>query len=100
MGIVGAVVTGAELAAELGLVLEAGLLELGLLELALGVGLLELELHAATVSAATAAAAMAGTRSRFDLFIECLLSCGVPGVRSPGLAEPRAGWPTPRRPEG
>src|SRR5215467_6274641 len=73
---------------------------------------LEPELHAATASAAAATAATAGTRSRCDLFIECLLSRGVPecqGVRGegsppsaggsgwvvlPGLAEPAL-----RRPE-
>jgi hypothetical protein len=49
------------------LVLAAGLdpaveLELGL----------EPEEHAATASAAAATTAMAGARSRFDLFIECL----------------------------
>src|SRR5580692_1427645 len=57
-----------------------------------------LELQAATVSAATATAAIAGTRSRCDLFIECLLSRGIPEDRSSGLAEPRAGWPAPGRP--
>src|SRR6516225_1624974 len=67
-------------------------------ELALGLEL-ELELHAATARAAAATTAMAGTRSRCDLFIECLLSRGVPGVRSPGTAEPRAGWSAPHRPE-
>src|SRR6516164_9071796 len=61
---------------------------------------LELELlHAATASAAVVTTARAGTRSRCDLFIECLLSRGVPGVRSPGTAEPRAGWSAPHRPE-
>src|SRR5215831_1332461 len=59
------------------------------LELALALGLvapapglelveLELEVHAARPSAAVARTAMAGTRSRCDLFIECLLSCGIP----------------------
>src|SRR6516225_9976913 len=74
---------------------------------------LEPELHAATASAPMATTAMAGTRSRCDLFIECLLSYGVPQgdmgggsplyreirCRPPGLAEPRAGWPAPGRPE-
>src|SRR5215468_9903728 len=60
---------------------------------------LEPELHAATASAAAATTAMAGTRSRCDLFIECLLSYGVPAGRPPGLAERRAGWPARRRPE-
>src|SRR5215831_6313376 len=60
---------------------------------------LEPELHAATASAAAATAAMAGTRSRCDLFIECLLSYEFPAGRPPGLAERRAGWPAHRRPE-
>src|SRR5215468_1639590 len=60
---------------------------------------LEPELHAATASAAAIATAMAGTRSRCDLFIECLLSHEVPGGRPPGLAEPGPGWPTRRRPQ-
>src|SRR5580692_5280783 len=59
---------------------------------------LELELHAATASAAVATTAMTGTRSRWGLFIECLLSCGVPGGRPPGSAEHRAGRPAARRP--
>src|SRR5215472_17426284 len=67
-------------------------LELLLLEPAAGVEEeLELELlHAATASAAVATAAMAGARSRCDLFIECLLSRGIPGIRLPGSAAPRA----------
>src|SRR5215469_7080526 len=60
---------------------------------------LEPELHAATASAAAATTAMTGTRSRFDLFIECLLSYGVPAGRPPGLAVPRADWPACHRPE-
>jgi len=44
-------------------------------------------------------AAMAGTRSRLGLFIEYLLSRGIPEGRSSGLAGPRAGWPAPGRPE-
>src|SRR5579863_1146803 len=64
-----------------------------------GAGLvLELELHAATASAAVATTAMAGPRSRWDLFIECLLSRGVPGGRPRGSAGHRAGRPAARRP--
>src|ERR1700692_3924696 len=59
----------------------------------------EPEEHAATASAATVTMAMAGTRSRWDLFIECLLSRGGPGGCPPGLSEPRAGWPAPCWPE-
>jgi hypothetical protein len=45
-------------------------------ELELELELELLELQAATASAAVATTAMAGTRSRCDLFIECLLSAG------------------------
>src|SRR5580693_5333110 len=56
---------------------------------------LELEEQAATASAAAATTAMAGARSRFDLFIECLsfLFYGFPEELPSGLAGRR--WLAP-----
>jgi hypothetical protein len=81
MVIVVAVMPGADAvrgALEL-LLAPAAPLEAGLAPEPGGALVLELELHAATASAAVATTAMAGTRSRWDLFIECLLSCSRRG---------------------
>src|ERR1700691_1098291 len=61
---------------------------------------LELEEQAATASAAAATTAMAGARSRFDLFIECLsIPIGFRRNSPPGW-QGVVGWrPADRRPE-
>src|SRR3984957_19511076 len=60
---------------------------------------LEPEEQAATASAAAAMTAIAGARSRFDLFIECLSFIGSPGSSPRGWQGVVAGRPSYRRPE-